>query len=590
MANSNILFWNRLEGSPQSQDFERSLQAEIRDPLWLLARQWQLGEFKAEDAGSAIMAGVHTEQIPLTHFQPHDQDKRPISDQAPMEALIEAVRTSFDLSLRMEMGLHWLRMLRRALPEQPEIEQAFREVQLLQFKLPLRESPADQYEHAAILSDPEYLQGLQAAVRGNMIDGGVLYMLLTQTGVTASDFLPEKDEQVDALGVQFLQWFGRVYGQEGSELGSWHSSHLEYRFAMAPAPGDPSRTLLTDEYYGDGLNWYHFDYATEQSLSSVELQTQTQEQHVFPSEISYPGMPAARWWEMEDALIDFANIRASTSETAKLLYSEFGMLYSNDWLVMPLDLSVGNLNKITHMVITDVFGQQVLVERAVQAEADENWGLFQVHDRQGLSPAQADPYLFLPAVAHDILEGQVLERVEYIRDEMANMVWAVETIVPDGLGGWTNGLDSARRQEALIYKLAVEPDIDELSQNEAEVFYQLANTVPPNWIPFIPVKPLVDMTDGRKLVLQRAAMPRLVPGFPARRIRPKTTLLGENLGSGAFYVFEEEVPRSGATLQLQWRRTRWFDGRTYVWLGRRKRVGRGEGSSNLKFDHLVDRN
>ena len=31
-------------------------------------------------------------------------------------------------------------------------------------------------------------------------------------------------------------------------------------------------------------------------------------------------------------------------------------------------------------------------------------------------------------------------------------------------------------------------------------------------------------------------------------------------------------------------RTRWLDGRTLLWMGLRKRVGRGEGSSALRFD------
>jgi hypothetical protein len=51
-----IVTWNRLEGRPRTADFERSLRAEIRDPLWMLCRQWQFGEFQGEDAGSASIA------------------------------------------------------------------------------------------------------------------------------------------------------------------------------------------------------------------------------------------------------------------------------------------------------------------------------------------------------------------------------------------------------------------------------------------------------------------------------------------------------------------------------------------------------
>lgn len=34
---------NRLEGLPRSEAFDRTLRAEVADPLWMLTRQWQLG-------------------------------------------------------------------------------------------------------------------------------------------------------------------------------------------------------------------------------------------------------------------------------------------------------------------------------------------------------------------------------------------------------------------------------------------------------------------------------------------------------------------------------------------------------------------
>jgi len=35
------------------------------------------------------------------------------------------------------------------------------------------------------------------------------------------------------------------------------------------------------------------------------------------------------------------------------------------------------------------------------------------------------------------------------------------------------------------------------------------------------------------------------------------------------------------------RYTRWTDGSTHLWVAKRKTVGRGEGSSGLRFDHVV---
>ena len=51
-----ITRWNRLEGRPRTHDFDRALRAEVRDAMWMLSRQWQLGEFVGDDAGSPILA------------------------------------------------------------------------------------------------------------------------------------------------------------------------------------------------------------------------------------------------------------------------------------------------------------------------------------------------------------------------------------------------------------------------------------------------------------------------------------------------------------------------------------------------------
>ena len=50
--------WNRLEGRPRSHDFGRALKAEVRDALWMLTKQWQLGEFRGDDAGSPNGPGL----------------------------------------------------------------------------------------------------------------------------------------------------------------------------------------------------------------------------------------------------------------------------------------------------------------------------------------------------------------------------------------------------------------------------------------------------------------------------------------------------------------------------------------------------
>jgi hypothetical protein len=49
---ASITYWNRIGSRPRADSLEEPLLARIRDPLWMLPRQWQLGEFRAEDTGT----------------------------------------------------------------------------------------------------------------------------------------------------------------------------------------------------------------------------------------------------------------------------------------------------------------------------------------------------------------------------------------------------------------------------------------------------------------------------------------------------------------------------------------------------------
>src|SRR5829696_8220793 len=125
--------WNRLEGRPRKADFGRSLRAEVRDPLWMLTRQWQFGEFKGEDAGSAVKARVqlNTSKIDRYAVKSENRDATggeqflnavPYDQRFPLEIEVErepVLRTApepdtSELSLRSQMGRHWMRLLKQA--------------------------------------------------------------------------------------------------------------------------------------------------------------------------------------------------------------------------------------------------------------------------------------------------------------------------------------------------------------------------------------------------------------------------------------------------------------------------------------------
>src|SRR5439155_1272445 len=66
----HIVAYNRLEARPRTLDFTRNLSAEIRDPLWMLTRQWQFGEFEGEDAASPVTCRIayHHERMDRVAF------------------------------------------------------------------------------------------------------------------------------------------------------------------------------------------------------------------------------------------------------------------------------------------------------------------------------------------------------------------------------------------------------------------------------------------------------------------------------------------------------------------------------------------
>ncbi len=81
-------------------------------------------------------------------------------------------------------------------------------------------------------------------------------------------------------------------------------------------------------------------------------------------------------------------------------------------------------------------------------------------------------------------------------------------------------------------------------------------------------------------------MRSVVDGEP---VRARTTLLRHGFDAGKqYFVNEEEVPRDGTRLSVLFNRTRWHDGRAVVWLSARRGIGRGEGSSGLGFDLVVN--
>ena len=160
------------------------------------------------------------------------------------------------------------------------------------------------------------------------------------------------------------------------------------------------------------------------------------------------------------------------------------------------------------------------------------------------------------------MEAPPIERVHFLRDEMANMVWAIEHRVTSKLGEpWSpDAVAPASRRP----RLPLEPTAR----------YTLGTTVPPNWRPFMPA-PSPGST--RSIRLQRARLPDQ-PLEPIGEILEGPAPVLHRRRGGAACGAHGDARLPAGTLD---------DGTTFLWIGRSS-TGRGEGLSGLVFDVIEE--
>lgn len=600
-----ITSWNRIEGRPRTENFERALKAEVRDALWMISKQWQTGEFLGEDAASAILAKVHIKTTSLNKYQSGDGLVDSFKDnELPLEAKVEHQEIPFQigsqeisLDLRMLIGRHWLKLLKRhnLLAIQNLKDEYVKEYE---FTLP---NPAVK-DDIHICAHIEVWQQFAAAAEANILNGYKLYtdFKLSNDQVSTATLDPSERDELNKLREKLILWFEQLFYQPiEQDNQAWKPSSLEYQFACSAPKDTKEQVFIADEYYHGHLDWYNLDIHDKKtelpSLTVDPLETPVEKSFTLsflPTPITFPGMPHSRWWALEDWKTDLGKIKPSTTDINQLMLLDFGLNYANDWLLFPFTLPVASIANIEGLMVTNSFGEKIWVEAAGKG-ADEDWdrwSMFNLNVRGDLDVPADLSLLLLPSSAK-VLEGKPLEEVYLLRDEIANMVWGVETLIPLASGKSKRGkevaLELGAKYEQFITYIPEPLAIDQ----DAKIRYQIINSVPENWIPFIPVH--MD-SNQREVQLQRAAMPRIFEGtdasIPPQKIEPRTPILREGLDNvipEPYFIHEEEIPRMGIKVHRSFQRTRWYNGKVVTWVGFRKQVGRGEGHSGLAFDQIV---
>lgn len=574
----SIVSWSRLEPMGLSPDLTPGLQALVADPLWLMARQWQFEELMGEDGGTPIGAVVEVEQARLSRLHPGPPGRQAeagsvdlLDDDIPLEALVEAepVNSPAD-RIRAEAGLQLLRML--------SADGLGR----------LRDKVVTRWAFVPAPTDPQDPTGAAraAVVAGRVpdaalveaelapLDGGNGALTALPAGFTVPGGGTAKARAT--LG-RWRRWYRAYLGQPAlgpSDEVSWNPHRQEYAFAVqAELPSGPA-VLQADEYTTGRLDWPDFN-AGGPSLGATPTGRAgaTVRRVLLPTPARFPGMPADRLWEFEDARAYLGGVEAGPTDLARMALVEFALSFGVDWFVLPVDVAAGSVLRVGSLSVRDTFGFDVAIGPARQRGG---WSMF------GLTPstdatANADVFIVPPVVSH-VLEGDPLEEVALFRDEMANLVWGVERVV-QGSSGEPVHRDRLATPVSLRQRLP--GDLD-----DAAIVYRLMSPVPDHWVPFVAVP--VPGAPAGAIELERRPLLHFRDDGTTDLTHPRGVLLrttpGADVTRDRLRLAEEEVPRDGAVVTRRYQLARTPSGGTVVWIGRRKRTGEGEGWSGLRFD------
>jgi hypothetical protein len=558
----SITTWTRIEPKPRDATMARTLQAQVRDPVWMLARQWQMGEFMGEDAGSPVQATLAVENRTLTTYRPGANPAATVAlDTAlPLEVHVEREAATLKLRAAVQLGLWFERRLRKGGVAQATID-------LFRTTYPIPAATADD-----AIYDATDGVAFRRMATGRVANGIAVWQAATfMPGVPALPPVATSDPATAAAVAALVAYRAGIYSEPHNDT-AWQPQQLDYAFAVSsPLPGD-NLTLDANGFGGGHLDWYDFSLGTSDPVpAGAPPAADTQATYSFlPQHVTFRGMPDPRWWTFESGVTDFGSLDTEPVDLAKLLVMEFALTYGNDWFIVPVPTQIGSLSAVTLLVVTDTFGQRTLIRSAEQTQINSGespWSMFKLSGVGARSP-----FIMLAPALGVTDEGSALETVNFLRDDMAAMAWAVEHELHGTLDA---PIDAYQSYLARIAANPIPPPAPQAG--DPPIFYTLESAVPDNWIPLVPVQTASGQMVFRRGILERPQGTGFV-GNPAH-----ASLLDPGV---PFYLSDRIVTRIGTAASVAFRRSRGIDGTTYVWQARQSGPGTGPGWSGLRFDFL----
>ena len=437
ITTNNYSFWRRIEPhSREEDDFVNGLRAEIHDPAWMLARQWQLGEFEGEDAGSPIISNISINEGSISKVLTPSRSSVIYNDNTPLEVYVEPLNLEvptlnndgllsfqLDLESRVKIGLQFEHELKNALGTLNIINNIMDFLKYL--ASPTQNTPSlcfddlnDKQSEFELDITKDYIK----FVKGRVVD---IYKILNRPDAfeilknKASSFFGRAFASILILFAGPLKvaldnlkqwWYGKdtVSTTTGKPLNSnlikredpffevpaksdtittdnvnrgvqsWNPKSLDYEFAVQIGTDDSNRLVLdASEYKEENLDWYSFKI--DDNSYSWPIKSDRQ---VIPTNLRFSGMPEKRYWNFEDNKINFGSISPKTNNVVAMLLMEFCLIYASDWYIIPINSKLGTISKVGQLKVKDVFGDETLIKPAGQTD----WELSQLQKEKLWDP------------------------------------------------------------------------------------------------------------------------------------------------------------------------------------------------------------
>ncbi len=570
----------------------------------MLTRQWQMGEFKGEDTGSAVLAKLArrltaVSQVTVGAGAPETEDMS-----LPAEARVERLPIEFPVIARARLGRRLVALLDDEAAAHPVAGvpydgDTYRTLLRTVFPIDAPVAPASDdpvaIARARVESRP---RRVAAALAGNAVDGVAAYATL-RSGMTvaelpaalAAGIVPGHEAIVLGALERYRTWFDGLYPPPPSASG-WDAASLEYRADFAVPRDGGTLTLSIAEHASGQLDWSSFDHGAVDPAGAS--QSTTDVRTVIPAPAQFAGMPNPRWWQFEDAAVDLGYVPRERDrpceDRRRRVRARLREQLARRAVLAADRHARRDRGRVDHGRLRHADARR-RGNGKLGRQLDVMGSLQPFTARHGCIVAAA-PRAPVPAGSHRHRAGGSRRTSRSRSCATSRRTWsgASSCAFRTGSAAARTGPQAARR---FTDELAAQRPPDPAPGDDAPTLrYVLGTEVPESWIPFLPVhKP----ADTRSIRLQRASMPRFVPppssggAETTEPVRPRTSilrpgLLADDTQQSPYFLNEEEVARAGVKVSGALRRVRWLDGRTLVWHARTVSSGRGETDSGLRFD------